>query len=136
MKQKKFVEDTIITQSPSKAVKLNYNLGSKGGSKTPKRLEQTAYSIATENLQKPLIIQALEKAGITRDFIAGELKDNITETKKAKQYAVHLKGLTLGAKLNKDLEEDKEGVENVNIVGYFNLADLKKNKDIIDVKSE
>ena len=56
-KQKLFVEETIKNLNPTDAVRLVYNLGSKGG----KELQNTARSIASENLTKPNVQQEFTK---------------------------------------------------------------------------
>jgi len=62
LKQKQFIKKTAITLNPTEAVRSVYNLGSKNGSKTKKKLEQVARSIASENLTKPNIKEALKIA--------------------------------------------------------------------------
>jgi len=56
-KQKVFVEETIKTLNPTKAVRLVYDLGSKGG----KQLEGTARVIASQNLTKLNVQREFEK---------------------------------------------------------------------------
>ena len=56
-KQKVFVEETIKTLNPTKAVRLVYDLGSKGG----KQLQETARVIASQNLTKLNVQREFEK---------------------------------------------------------------------------
>ena len=69
LRQGKFVKETVKTLNPTEAAKRAYNLGSKGGSKTQKQIDNTASVIACQNLRKLKIkesIQALmERAGFT-----------------------------------------------------------------------
>ena len=62
LKEKRFIEETKKTLNPTEAVRRVYDLGSKGGSKTPKKLNQTARSIASENLTKPHIKREFKEA--------------------------------------------------------------------------
>jgi len=63
-RQQKFVKKTIETLNPTEAVRQSYNLGGKKG----KQLENTANSIASENLRKPNIVKAFQD-------LLGEIKD-------------------------------------------------------------
>ena len=57
IKQKAFVDETIKTKNPTEAVRRVYNLGGKKGT----HLENTARSIASENLTKPNILLEFQK---------------------------------------------------------------------------
>lgn len=88
LKQKVFVEKTIETLNPTQAAREAYQLGSKGGSKTEYDMENTAGSIAVENLQKPTIrqeiLKRMEEVGLNVDTITSIHKRNI---KQSKNYA-------------------------------------------------
>lgn len=55
LKEEAFIRETLGTLNPTEAVRRVYNLGSKGGSKNLKQLNQTARAMACENLAKPHI---------------------------------------------------------------------------------
>lgn len=133
-KQKGFVKDYVEVKNGAEAVRRNYKLGNLGGSNTPQKALQTASAIATENLNKPAIVQALEKQGITRDFIAEELKDNL-RLSKDQQLSTHLKGIELASKLTGDLQNKEIPEGNGVIMGYITLLDAK-NKNIIEADYE
>lgn len=58
-RQDGFVKDVVELKNPTEAVRRNYDLGSKGGSKSEKQLNQTARAIACENLTKPNIAESI-----------------------------------------------------------------------------
>ena len=60
LKEQGFINDTIKTLNPTEAVRRNYDIGSKGGSKTKKQAQMTAGIMAHENLKKPKIIKAMK----------------------------------------------------------------------------
>lgn len=131
-KQKQFVKEYVETKNGAEAARRSYNLGSKGGNKELAPI--TASNIAIENLKKPLIVQALEKAGITREFLANELSDNL-KISKSENIAVHLKGIELGMKATGDLKQQEIEPQNGVIMGYITLLDAK-NKNIIEADYE
>ena len=129
LRQKGFIEDVIKTKNPTEAARRNYNLGSKGGSKTKKALDYTANAIATENLRKPLIVRELEKVGLTRKFLSEELSENMRLSKESEDYRAHLKGIELGMKAFGDLREKDAKVNIGVVVGYINTGEVKKLED-------
>jgi hypothetical protein len=141
-KQKGFIRDTIKYKNPTKAAKLNYDIGSKGGSKTPKQAENTAGIIAFENINKPKIAAVLNKHGITPDYLTKELRENIENTKKDKYYNANLKGIELGYKLTGHLNNSDDKTVNIAVIGYINSSELKKlpkeaiNGDYKEIKQE
>jgi len=60
LKEQGFINDTIKTKNPAEAVRRNYNIGGKGGSKTKLQAQKTASAIAVENLAKPRIKKAMK----------------------------------------------------------------------------
>ena len=60
-KQRKFVNAIAETGHGVESAKRAYDIGSKGGSKTPEQAFKTASAIASENLDKPIIQEALDK---------------------------------------------------------------------------
>lgn len=72
IRQEEFIKETIKTLNPTEAVKRTYNLGGKGG----KKLEQTARSIASENLTKPAIIKKFQEIldDVDDQWIIDEIK--------------------------------------------------------------
>lgn len=62
LKQQRFIQYYLETGNGAEAVrKAGYQLKSKGGSNTMHQEVVTAASIATENLKKPLISNAISK---------------------------------------------------------------------------
>jgi 5-formaminoimidazole-4-carboxamide-1-beta-D-ribofuranosyl 5'-monophosphate synthetase len=138
-KQKGFIDSMIKNKGNGvQSVKENYDLGSKGGSKTEIQKTNTAAIIAHENINKPKIQEVLNKHGITENYLTEKLKNNIETTAKDKYYNANLKGIELGYKLQGHLKDSGEKVVNNLIIGYINSSELKKidDKDIIDVPVE
>lgn len=114
IKQKAFAKETATTLNPTEAVRRIYDLGSKGGSKEKKQLEQTARAIASENLTKPNIVlsinKELEAQGITRQERIKILKDLLY----GKDKRVILQALDMSFKLSDDYPAQKN-----KIIGLF-----------------
>lgn len=68
-KQKIFVEEFVATGVGAEAVRrAGYKIGGKGGSKTKELAVATASAIATENLEKPLVQEAVREI-LTREAV-------------------------------------------------------------------
>ena len=59
IKQENWIFETINTLNPTEAVRRSYDLGSKGGSKTLKQRDNTASAIASENMNKPYLLEEI-----------------------------------------------------------------------------
>jgi len=137
-RQRAFVKDVIATKNPTEAVRRNYNIGGKGGKKNA----VVARSIASENLTKPNIQNALqkelEKQGIDDGFLVGELKENIELSKKDGQYSTHLKGIELGARLKGHMKTSSKQGLNLNVIGFIDAGSLKdidkEEHEVIDME--
>lgn len=80
LKEQRFIKHYIETGNGAEAVRrAGYQLGSKNGSKTLVDAQETASSIATENLRKPSIAQAINKAiikeRITPEYVLKGIDD-------------------------------------------------------------
>lgn len=75
-KQRGFVRDYLATGSGQEAALKNYNLGKLGG----KDAGNSARAIASENLTKPNVIEAIEKA-LSNDFLADKHKELFEQKK-------------------------------------------------------
>lgn len=126
MKQKGFIKDTIKFKNPTKAIKLNYDLGSKNGSKTPIQYENTAKGMASENLAKPYIQKVLREKGLKIEDLIDELKENMKLSKDGQYYNTHLEGVKIGLRLYGELNDKREVGGNTYIIGYINSSELKK----------
>lgn len=95
LKEQRFVRHYIETGNAAEAVRrAGYQLGSKNGSKAIQDVNNTASSIGLENLQKPAIRNAVNKALVRQDItpenvlisingIAQDLEEKTTDRLKA-----------------------------------------------------
>ena len=121
LKEKAFIKETIKHKNPTKGAELSYNIGSKGGSKTPAQAKSVATSIAHEKLTKPDIRKRLEDY-LPDDLILGALRDDITD--KPRNRATEL---NLATKI-RGLQQDKLDITSNNqAITGFNY--IKPNKE-------
>lgn len=115
-KMRGFVNDYVLEENGVKASLNNYNIGSKGGKMTEENKINIANAIAVENLQKPIIQEAIQnkrktlkealvEEGIDEKYIAKKVNILLT--------AVTEKGMTDYTAVDKGLKHAKEiyGVE-------------------------
>ena len=76
LKEKAFIRETIKHKNPTKGAELAYNIGSKGGSKTPEQAKSTATSIANNKLTKVEIRKRIEDY-LPDSLIFGSLEEDI-----------------------------------------------------------
>jgi hypothetical protein len=140
-KQKGFIKDVIRTKNPAEAVRRNYKLGNLGGSKTPEHLQNTASSIAYENLRKPHIIKILEDKGLKVEDLVDELKECMKISKEQGYLNTYHDTIKTGFKLHGEMGDKKE-ITNIAVIGYINSSELKKlpkeaiNGDYKEIKQE
>lgn len=125
LKQEKFVRITAKTLNPIEAVRQTYNLGAKKG----KDKDNTASSIAVENMRKPAIKQEL------REVLAEDIDSNkrsmliSRNATQSKNIPASNQALDMLNKIGGDYAPEKHINANVNITN--NNID-KKLEDIIN----
>ena len=127
LKQKIFVKETVRTLNPTEAARIAYNA----------KKDQTSRVIASENLAKPYLREAieerLEEAGITDDLLFSEHKKVIIQSKHlpSKNGAIDM-----AYKLKGSYAPDKKQVSNLNININDTEQVLKRLKDLKDELKE
>ena len=85
LKEQAFITETAKTLNPTKAVERVYNIGSQGGSKTPKQAKSVATTIAHKNMTKVDIKEAMkgivEQLEVERQRAIKRLSKTINEAK-------------------------------------------------------
>jgi len=91
-KMRGFVNDYVLEENGVKASLNNYNIGSKGGKMTEENKINIANAIAVENLQKPIIQEAIE---VKRKSLKEALvEEGIDEKYIAQKVNILLKAVT------------------------------------------
>lgn len=91
-KMRGFVNDYVLEENGVKASLNNYNIGSKGGKMTKENKINIANAIAVENLQKPIIQEAIE---VKRKSLKEALvEEGIDEKYIAQKVNILLKAVT------------------------------------------
>lgn len=115
-KQRGFVKDYVLDENGTKAALNNYDIESK-------QPENVAKSIATENLTKPAIIEAIE---IKRKTLKEALREEGIDEKKIAQ-TVNILLDARDEKGNKDYTAIDKGLKHAtNIYGVENIDDKPK----------
>lgn len=117
-KEEKFLKETLKTLNPTEAVRRTYNLGSKNGSKTLKKLNNTASVIASQNLRKLHLIRAikeeLEEQELNDEEISTILKENIFQRK---NISASNAAIDIYHKLKGNYSPEKKENINLNLTG-------------------
>ena len=119
LRQRKFVKETIKTMNPTEAVKRSYNIGGKGGKINSTKI---AGSIATENLNKPVIRKRFDEIleTIDDDVIVQRFYEILKDTDKRAS-------LDAGDKLLKLKDRYPKG--KTKIIGLFERIDSMREED-------
>ena len=139
LKEQRFITAYIQTGNGAEAVRrAGYQIGSKGGSKTEHQGHKTASIIATENLAKPRIKQAianrLVKENITKEQVLARLHSLSTDSSKDsdKIKATELLGKYLH--LFTDTTEEKPTNITLNLGIQANITPDSVKGEVIDAK--
>lgn len=118
-KQRGFVNDYVKTENGTYAAMNNYNIGGKHGTKNP---EVVAANIATENLSKPYITEAID---VKRQSLKSALiQEGIDEKKIAQKVSELLHAKT--SQLEPDYNAIDKGLKHA--TNIYGVEDLEKPK--------
>lgn len=128
--QRKKATETIMRKADLKyeAFANSYIKNGFNGTKTAKELynpkdDNSAATIASDNLRKPKVQEklreAMEKAGLTHDFIAEATKRNI---KQSKNYGASNSAIDIYHKLEGNYAPEKRANLNINVPADLDIA--------------
>lgn len=128
LKQKAFIKETARTLNPTDAVRKVYQLGKNGGSKKKELKNNTANSIAYENLRKPDIQRGF------KELLKNKLDDNertrllTRNAKQDKNLPASNQALDMSIKITGDYEPEKKITLNITPDNVNKLIEAKFNE--------
>lgn len=117
-KQRGFVKDLILTKNGTEAARRNYNIGGKGG-RVP---DNTAATIASENIRKPQIRAVLKDHGLDESYLVENLKKRIEH---GTNESAITKNIEIGLKLHGHLGNGPGTLRGGTLNIYQQFNDLK-----------
>jgi len=113
LKQQAFIRETAKTLNPTEAVRKVYQLGKNGGSKTKELKDNTANSIAYENLRKPEIQKGFKE--LLKDKLDDKERSNLLarNARQSKNLPASNQALDMSIKIHGDYTAEKKIVMNI-----------------------
>jgi len=123
-KMRGFVNDYVLEENGVKASLNNYNIGSKGGKMTEENKINIANAIAVENLQKPIIQEAIE---VKRKSLKEALVEEGIDEKKIAYKINVLLNATTGENEKPDVNAIDKGLKHAKEI--YGVEDSDKPKE-------